>query len=132
MVKIICVCERHLRRKNKIMEHCTIPNNAMGSWYPFVGASFCVFSIPPKFPRHLIHLPRIHTHVHVIRTQFWSTFCLSHMCHPRSSHQIHIWKGGFCWALDLNWLWFGNLALVYKLVKTCTYKNFFFSLNHVY
>jgi hypothetical protein len=71
-------------------------------------------------------LPSKNSHTYACAcTQFQSTLCLCPMPHLGNPHQIHIWKKGFYWAMDLNWLWFGNLTHAYKFVKMCTYNTHF-------
>jgi hypothetical protein len=65
----------------------------MGSLYPFVGASFCVYSTIVGFACHLASLPRIHTHVHVVCTQSQLALCLCpHASLPESTPNPHLKK----------------------------------------
>jgi hypothetical protein len=69
--------------------------------YLFVGAIFvCVpfhwgFHITSFTFQEFRHMCMCYVHNLV-----WH-FIFTHMSHPMSPHQIHIWKGGLCWALDL-------------------------------
>ncbi len=92
----------------------------MGYLYSFAGANFCVFHSTRVFTSPHSPSKNSQTHVHVLCTQYQLTLCLcSHASLQESTPNPHL-KKGIYWALAWNWLWFGNLAHVYKLVKTCT------------
>ncbi len=137
MVMIICVCEGQLKRKIKMhgTSHYTKYGGGgsllMRSLYPFVKACFCVCSIPLGFHITLLSFQKVtHTCMCYVHNFDWHFVCAP-MPHPMSPHQIHIWKRGFYWALNLNWLWFGNLAHTYKLV--CKHAQYSLSsLDHDY
>ncbi len=106
------VCEVYLKNKKKIMEHHTIPSMAkvvLYWWglYILVGASFCAWSTLVGFPHHLVHLPRTHTHLHVLCMQSWSTLCFCpHASPSKSTPHPHLKKEillGFKFELIMIW-----------------------------
>ncbi len=119
---IICVCEGQLKQKKKMhgTSHYTKYGGGgsllMRSLYPFLRACFCVCSIPLGFHITLLAFQKLtDTCMCYVHNLDWYFICVP-MLHPLSPHQIHIWKREFYWALNLNWLWFGNLAQTYKNV----------------
>jgi len=71
------ICLKSTCQKDKTRASCYTKYSLgdflfMDFLYPFVGPTSCVCSIPLGFLHHLIHLPGIWTHVHVVCRQFQS------------------------------------------------------------
>ncbi len=125
MVRIICVCEKHLKFES--MDHCIIPcmPKVVFYWWVFyiffVGAS-CV-CVPFHWGFHITlftfqefrHMCMCYVHNLV-----WH-FIFTPMSSPHEFTPNPHLKRGFLLGFGLDWLWFGNSTHTYTLEKMCTY-----------